>query len=115
MHEVHLVRAIIETVEREAAARGARRVKRVKLRFNALTSHSAKHVQFSFDVVKKDRPLVKDARLELDEVEPRLRCGTCGNEFLGRELPEICPKCGSVDVLAVHSTDLILEDFEIER
>ena len=90
-------------------------MKRVKLRFNALTSHSARHVRFSFDLIKKDRPMVKDARLVLDEVEPRLRCGACGNEFLGRHLPEICPKCGSVDVLAVHSTDLILEDFEIER
>ena len=78
MHEVHLVRAIVETVEQQAAAQKAGRVKRVKIRFNALTSHSADHVQFSFDLVKKDSPLLKDATLELNEVNPDLRCVRCG-------------------------------------
>lgn len=113
MHEVHLVRAIIETVEQQAAARKATRVTSVKIRFNPLTSHSADHMQFSFDIVKKDRPLVKDARLELNEVEPLLHC-KCGNKFLGDHLPDVCPECGSVEVKAVNPTDMVLENFEIE-
>ena len=74
MHEVHLVRAILETVEKQAAAQKAKRVKSVKIRFNPLTSHSGDHVQFSFDIVKKEIPLVQDATLELTEVEPTLVC-----------------------------------------
>ena len=115
MHEVHLVRAIIETVEKKATEQKARRVKHVKIRFNPLTSHSGDHVQFSFDIVKKDNPLVQDATLELIEVEPLLRCTRCGHEFHGHELPEICPKCGSVDVKAVNPTDMVLEGFELEK
>jgi hydrogenase nickel insertion protein HypA len=115
MHEVHLVRAIVEAIEKQAAAKGAGRVKHVKIRFNSLTSHSADHVRFSFDIVKQDSPLVKDAQLSLNEVEPTLRCGKCRNEFHGHHLPEICPKCGSVEVRAVHSTDMVVEDFEWER
>jgi hydrogenase nickel incorporation protein HypA/HybF len=115
MHEVHLVRAIVEKVEKQAAAKKAKRVKSLTIRFNALTSHSADHMRFSFDVVKKDSQLVKDAELKLNEVEPLLRCRKCGNEFHGHHLPDVCPKCGSVDVQAVHSTDMVLEGFEIER
>jgi Zn finger protein HypA/HybF involved in hydrogenase expression len=103
----------VDTVEKEAVAKKARRVKWIKIRFNALTSHSADHVRFSFDIVKKDRPLIEDARLELNEVEPLLLC-RCGNKFHGHHLPDICPQCGSVDVKAVNSTDMILESFEIE-
>lgn len=114
MHEVHLVRAIIETVEKQATARNAKRVTLVKIRFNALTSHSAEHVQFSFDLVKKDSPLVKDAVLKLNEVEPLLRCAACRYEFDGHHLPEVCPECGSLDVKPVNSTDMVLEGFEIE-
>jgi hydrogenase nickel insertion protein HypA len=115
MHEVHLVRAIVETVEKQAAEQGARHVKLVKIRFNALTSHSGEHVQFSFDLVKKDSPLLKDAKLDLNEVEPLLRCAKCGHKFQGQHLPEICPECSSLDVKAVNSTDMILEGFEFER
>ena len=114
MHEVHLVRAIVETVEKKAAAQGAKRVKSVRIRFNPLTSHSADHVQFSFDVVKAESPLVSGAELKLNEVEPLLRCDKCGHTFEGEHLPEVCPKCGSVEVKAVNSTDMVLEGFEVE-
>jgi hydrogenase nickel incorporation protein HypA/HybF len=115
MHEVHLVRAIVETVAKQAAARNATRVKQVHIRFNALTSHSADHVQFSFDIVKKETPLLADAELKLTEVEPLVRCTKCGHEFHGHHLPDVCPKCASVEVQPVNSTDMILEGFEIER
>lgn len=115
MHEVHLVRAIVEKVEKQAASTGAKRVKRVQIRFNPLTSHSGDHVQFSFDIVKKESRLLKNAALELNEVEPLLRCHHCAHQFCGHHLPDICPKCGSVDVVAVNSTDMVLEDFEIEK
>ena len=115
MHEVHLVRAILETVEKQATAQKAASVKLVKIRFNALTSHSADHVQFAFDIVKREIPFVKDAELKLTEVEPLLLCAQCGNQFQGRHLPDVCPKCASVSVKAVNSTDMVLESFEFER
>lgn len=115
MHEVHLVRAILETVEKQAAAQKAGRVKFVHIRFNPLTSHSGDHVQFSFDIVKKEIPLVQDAVLKLTEVEPTLVCNQCGHQFRGHSLPDVCPKCASVNVKAVNSTDMVLESFEIER
>ena len=112
MHEVALVRAIIDTVEKKAKARKARVVKRVKIRFNSLTSHSADHVRFSFDIVKAERPMFEKTKLELNELEPLLRC-RCGHQFPGHHLPDVCPKCGSVEVEAVHPTDMVLEGFDI--
>ena len=112
MHEVHLVRAIIDTVEKKAAEQGAKRVKLVRIRFNALTSHSAEHVRFSFDLVKKDSPVLMDAELKLNEVEPTLRCAQCRHVFRGEHLPELCPQCSSLEVQPVNSTDMVLEGFE---
>lgn len=114
MHEVALVRSIIDAVGKKAAAQKARRVKWLSIRFNALTSHSAEQVRFSFDIVKRYVPLIQDAELKLKEVEPLLRC-QCGHKFPGQHLSEVCPRCGSMEVQAVNSTDLVLEGFEIER
>lgn len=114
MHEVHLVRAIVDQVEQEARARNAQRVKSLRIRFNPLTSHSADHVRFSFEIVKKEHPLLESAQLELNELEPSLKCATCGFSFRGEHLPEICPRCASLQVNAVNSTDMVLESFETE-
>ena len=114
MHEVALVAAIVQAVEKQALAEKAKRVKWIKIRFNALTSHSAEHVRFSFDIVKGDHPLLKNAALKLNEVEPLLLC-QCGHKFPGHHLPDICPKCGSLEVTAVNSTDMVLESFKAEK
>ena len=114
MHEVALVSAILDAVEKLAAAQKARRVKWIKIRFNALTSHSADHVRFSFDIVKNERPLLEGTKLILKEVEPLLLC-KCGRKFRGHQLPDVCPKCGSVEVKAVNPTDMVLETFEYVR
>ncbi len=115
MHEVHLVRAIIDTVEKQAAAQGAKHIKLVRIRFNPLTSHSADHVQFSFDLVKKDSPLLQAATLVLTEVAPLVRCAKCGHQFETDHLPDLCPKCDSLDLQAVNPTDMVLEGFDLEQ
>ena len=115
MHEIHLVRDLVNTVEKQAAAQKAKRIKSVKIRFNSLTSHSADHVQFSFDIVKKESRLAKDAQLALTEVPPLVRCLKCGHEFETHHLPDVCPKCNALELKAVNPTDMILEGFELER
>jgi hydrogenase nickel incorporation protein HypA/HybF len=114
MHEIHLVRELAAVVEKEAAARGAQRVKLVRLKFNPLASHSAEHVQFCFDVVKQESALLAGARLELTQVPGLVRCQDCGHEFETSQLPDLCPKCGSINLAAVHPTHLLLEGFEAE-
>lgn len=114
MHEVHLVRSLLEAAEKEALAKKAKKVKCLRIQFNSLTSHSGDHVRFSFDLVKKEIPLFQDALLELKEVEPDLLCSGCGHKFHGDHLPDICPRCSSWNVKALHPTDMILESIEME-
>jgi hydrogenase nickel incorporation protein HypA/HybF len=112
MHEVHLVQEIVDKVQQQARAEGAQRVKRVKIRFNRLTSHSGEHVRFVFDVAKKESTMIKDAALDLVEVAPIVRCRRCGFEYEGNQLPEVCPECFSMDVDPLNPTEMVLEGFE---
>ena len=113
MHEVALVRAIIQEIEKQASVRKARRVNNIRIRFNSLTSHSADHVRFAFEITRKESERLKDSSLELNEVPPLLLC-RCGHEFDGHHLPDACPRCGSLEVKPVYDTNLVLENFEME-
>lgn len=114
MHEVHLVRELVSKLDQEAAARAAKRVTKVHLRFNPLTSHDAEHVRFCFDIVKKESRFVKEATLTLTEIPPTVRCRKCGHAFDAHELPDLCPKCDSLDLQPVHPTEMTVESFDLE-
>jgi hydrogenase nickel incorporation protein HypA/HybF len=114
VHELHAVRDLVDRVEREAQARGARRVTSVRLRYNPLTSLDDDHVQFSFDIAKQEASLLREAALVLTAVPGRVRCGDCRRESETRALPDLCPHCGSVQLQPVEATALVLESFEIE-
>jgi hydrogenase nickel incorporation protein HypA/HybF len=113
MHEVHIVRDLVSTLEKQASARGAKTVKRVRIKFNRLTSHDAGHVEFSFDLVKKESRLLQDAALDLTEIPPLVRCDQCRHEFEVDELPNVCPRCNSVALTPVNPTEMTVESFEM--
>jgi hydrogenase nickel insertion protein HypA len=114
VHELHAVRELVDRVEREAHARGARRVTRVQLRYNPLASLDDAHVQFSFDIAKQEAPLVREAALALTVVPGRVRCEDCRGESETDALPNVCPHCSSVQLRPMEATALVLESFEIE-
>jgi hydrogenase nickel insertion protein HypA len=115
MHELHIVRDLVATLEQQAIAQGAARVTKVKLKFNPLIAHDADHVQFTFDVVKKDRPLLASAALELERVPGLVRCLECSHEFEANALPGICPRCHSVRLQPRDHVGVVLQNYEIER
>jgi hydrogenase nickel insertion protein HypA len=114
VHELSAVRDLVDRVEREAHARGARRVTRVRLRYNPLASLDDAHVRFSFDIAKQDAPLLREAALALTVVHGRVRCAACGAESETDALPNLCSGCGSPRLEATGPTALAVESFEIE-
>ena len=114
MHEVHLVLDIVERVEREAINRGAKRVTLVTIRYNPIINRSASHVLLYFNVIKKNVPIVRDAQLRLNRVDPLLQCRKCSHEFEAGRLDMPCPQCASAEVEPVNPVGLHLEGFDAE-
>ena len=115
MHELHIVRDLVATLEKQALAQGAARVTKVKLKFNPLIAHDSDHVQFTFDVVKKDRPLLAGAALELEMIPGCVRCLECGHEFETNALPSLCPRCNSTRLQPRDPVGVVLQSYELER
>jgi hydrogenase nickel incorporation protein HypA/HybF len=114
MHELSLVRELVETLAKRARTSGAMRITNVQMEMNPLSGFDADDVEFSFDLVKKEDPMMSEAKLTLNVWDSLARCGDCGEEFVVEELPALCRKCGSINLAPVHPTGLILKGYETE-
>lgn len=96
MHEMSLAQNILDIARQELQARGCTRLTGVHLRCGALAGVEVSSLRFGFEVLLQGTP-DETARLEIEEVPLRLRCGVCGAEFGGEgrlALWEPCPFCG---------------------
>ena len=108
MHELAITQSIVAIVEE--AAKG-RRVRRVTLEIGALSGVMSDSIAFCFDVVTAGTAL-EGAKLEIQDIEGRARCESCGAEFAIATLFELCP-CGSHRLTRLRGEELNVKSMEL--
>lgn len=108
MHELAITQSLVELVRSRT---GGRQVVAVHVRVGTLSGVIPEALQFGFEVAVPGTPLA-DARLDIDVVEGRQRCRTCGGEDVVEDLLLLC-RCGSVDVELLAGTELLLTAVEV--
>lgn len=99
MHELSLALSIVEIVSQEIRDRFGERVVNgrcdaVVVRLGTLSSVEPETLEFAWEVARQESPF-PEARLEIETVSVRARCGVCGEVFeidtgLGQ-----CSRCGA--------------------
>ncbi len=115
MHELSVVRSLIETLEKLAADQKAQSVTKILLNLHPLSGFDSDDIQFSFDLLKKEKPLFSGAELNIHVAKGIVRCQECRHEFTGKFLPDICSRCGSMNLVPQEPMGLILQEYEIEK
>ncbi len=113
MHELALSQGIVDLVCQQAAADGARRVRRVRIAVGVLSSVEPDAIEFCFDVVSRGT-LAEGARLEIARPPGRARCIPCDAvvTVAGRDQP--CPLCSERRWVLVGGDDLRVLELEVE-
>lgn len=109
MHELSITQNIVGIVAEHA---GSRRVKRVVLEIGTLAGIMTDAIEFCFDVVAKGTAL-EGARLEVQRIEARARCRSCGSEFVQQTLFSPCD-CGSRNVERLSGEELNIKEYELD-
>lgn len=114
MHELSIVEAIIEQVEKEVARVGeSGRVCRLELVIGRLSGVNTDSIRFAFEMLAPGT-LVEGAALQIAEPRPLCRCRSCGEATEVEELVASCPRCQSGEVYLEGGQDLLLESIELE-
>ncbi len=117
MHEFSLVAGIMNIVEEELRAHGARRLTLARVRYGALANVVPEAMRMAFEAATTGTPH-EGARLELVEEPLRVRCAACGHVFSPPDHQALflpCPACAEQFGLSVEAGEgLFLDHLEAE-
>ena len=109
MHEFGIAYDIFKTARQAALDHHAAQVKKVCVDIGEMSMVNPEQVQFLFDTLSEEDPVLKGAVLESRVVAPETRC-SCG--YRGNE-KFVCPGCGSLPEL-VKGREIVVTHIEIE-
>ncbi|MBN1908858.1 MAG: hydrogenase maturation nickel metallochaperone HypA [Pirellulales bacterium] len=114
MHELSIVEALIEQVQREVDQAGQHgRILGLELVIGHLSGVNVDSIRFAFELLAPET-ILKDAELRIDEPRAICRCHDCGQLTEIDELVATCPRCGSGDILFEGGQELLLQSIELE-
>jgi hydrogenase nickel incorporation protein HypA/HybF len=111
VHELSVATAVLGTALKHADGRP---VSEVGVRVGALRQVVPESLRFYFEIVARDSPC-EGASLILTEVDARLRCSACGQEWTPVWAEFRCSGCGAAEVDVVSGDELLVDYIEVEE
>jgi len=114
MHELAIVEALIEQVQREVHRSGQHgRVLGLELTIGRLSGVNCESVRFAFELLSPGT-VVEGAKVSIREPRAICSCADCHARVEVDELAFQCPRCGSGNVSLEGGRDLLLDSIEVE-
>jgi len=110
VHEVSLIQALLDIVNKSAAENGITRVNMVKLVVGEMHGAVPDALEFAFAVLTKGT-VCAGAKLEVEKRSFLFRCNDCGREFNPTGLSRSCPGCRG-HVTLVGGRELYVDYYE---
>jgi hydrogenase nickel incorporation protein HypA/HybF len=113
MHEYGIAQALVSQVSDIARQHDASTVRRVVVQVGKLRGVVPEVLRWGFEVVAAGSAAA-GARLEIEEVDIRIRCHACETEHILHDPFFVCPSCGALDIEQLAGAELMLKSLEIE-
>jgi len=114
MHELSIVEALIEQVEREVKRAGQQgRVVELYLSVGRLSGVNVDSIRFAVELLAPGTA-IEGAELHVTEPPAVCECRQCGAATEIEQLVTQCPACGSDQVQITGGRDLTLDSIELE-
>ena len=114
MHEMSLVQGLLDQLHTLAAEHKKTKVISLTMEIGPFSGVVIDSFQFGFDILAKEDPLTKDAKLKIICPVASYKCCGCGKQIETEQRPESCPSCSETLFSPEGSDDLILQQVEME-
>ena len=115
MHELSIVTNVLETATRVAKSRGASKLTAVNLNVGIYKQVVDDALQFSWQLMTEEEDFTKDAKLNVEYIQPESICPECGKTFSHDMFHRKCPKCGCEWTTLTKGSELEISSIEVEE
>ena len=113
MHELTLVSNIFKTILKAADENNLKSISRITLKVGRQRHLAPDLMKFAFDSVSKDT-IAAGAFLDIERVDIKMKCRSCGLDFIVEDNTYLCISCGSAGLETISGKDLLIESIEGE-
>ena len=115
MHEVSVALGMVDELTRIARENNAEKILTVNLKIGRLSGIVTDSLEFAFDAIKADNPLIACSRIVIKEIPLVYQCNECSKDFEADDIyfPD-CPECGSNDLKIISGEEQHIENVELE-
>ena len=113
MHEMGLVQNIVDIVLKTVEQNRISKVLRINIRAGQLRAIVPEQLQFCFEILSKESPIVEGAELVIETLPVKGKCKGCEHEFAVREYRFVCPGCGQEEIDVLQGMELLVSNIEV--
>lgn len=114
MHEMGLASEIVRIATEEAVAAGGGAVSALRLRVGEWSGVEVESLRFALTVLS-DGTLLEGCAVEIEQVSPLFRCGSCEETYSGEGYFAPCPHCGAFGGELVQGDEMTVAELEVEE
>ena len=113
MHEMGLVQNIFDIVLKTAEQNSISKVLRINIRAGQMRAIVPQQLQFCFEILSKESPIVEGAELVVEILPVKGKCKSCTHEFAVEEFQFVCPECKHEDIEVLQGMELLVSNIEV--
>ena len=113
MHEVGIVRNLVEIAEQHVISGGHTKVLSISIEIGELSNVVPEAVEFCFEAVSCDT-LLEGSLLIIKRIPGRMHCCDCNQHFGVKSFTFTCPYCGSCILEIMQGDELRMIELEVE-
>jgi len=114
MHEISLVRSIINTLESEFSKEDLENLTAVDLKVGLLSNIEPLLMQNAFDAVTTAEEKFQSVQLNIETVPIEIHCVDCNCNSTIENYKFACATCGKPNNNVVHGTELLIHQVHFE-
>lgn len=115
MHELSIMKNILEVVLESGEEMGAKKISRINIIAGAFTEFVPRYAQLYFDMISQNT-IAEKAEIHIDTSPAIIKCRFCGSETQVdiRHLVMKCNRCHSEQVELISGREIMIDSIEIE-
>lgn len=113
MHELTVVSNIFKIIMETAEKNNLKSISKISLKVGRQRHLAPDLMKFAFDSVSNNT-IAAGANIDIKSVDIKMRCKSCGLDFLVDDNTYLCISCGSSGLETISGKDLLIESIEGE-